>query len=259
MKDDTLELCSRGRGQLPRNSRLATIDFTSTDPAMSARIANAWAEEFIQANLQRRYDSSAYARDFISGQLAEAKSKLEQSERDLNAYARQAGLIRAREATPGADDDSSNASGSSVTTASLLQLNMAANQAQAARIALEERWNMVSRGSALMLPKCYRTARSRSCSDRAKVTADLQRERTKHLEDHPLVQQLKAQLAAIDSQINAVAQNIRFSIKQQYDAAKAETRCGSRCSNSRGLAGRTGSFGAVQPAGPRSRYQSFAL
>jgi hypothetical protein len=163
MKDDTLELCSRGRGQLPRNSRLATIDFTSTDPAMSARIANAWAEEFIQANLQRRYDSSAYARDFISGQLAEAKSKLEQSERDLNAYARQAGLIRAREATPGADDDSSNASGSSVTTASLLQLNMAANQAQAARIALEERWNMVSRGSALMLPKCYRTARSRSC------------------------------------------------------------------------------------------------
>lgn len=53
--------------KLPRNSRIATILFESTDPALSAQIANAFAEEFIQASLQQRFDSSAYARNFVPG------------------------------------------------------------------------------------------------------------------------------------------------------------------------------------------------
>jgi capsular exopolysaccharide synthesis family protein len=203
---------------LPRSSRLATIDFTSIDPALSAQLANAWTDEFIQANLQRRYDSSTYAREFISGQLAEAKAKLETSERDLNAYARQAGLIRARDlaTTP----DVAGASSGSVTTASLLQVNAAANQAEAARIAAEQRWRSVSQGDALSAPEVLsNSAVNQLLSDRARVEADLQRERTKHLEDHPSVQQAKAQLAAINQQIGQVAKSIRASVKQQYDSA----------------------------------------
>ena len=44
---------------LPRNTRIATLSFTSTDPQVSAEIANAYAAEFIQSNLQRKFDSSA--------------------------------------------------------------------------------------------------------------------------------------------------------------------------------------------------------
>ena len=54
---------------LPRATRVATISLTSTDAALSADIANAFAEEFIQANLQRRFDSTSYARDFVAEQL----------------------------------------------------------------------------------------------------------------------------------------------------------------------------------------------
>ncbi|OYX44562.1 MAG: hypothetical protein B7Y87_03870, partial [Sphingomonadales bacterium 32-64-22] len=43
---------------LPRNSRIVTISFSGTDAALSAQIANTFADEFIQANLQRRFDSS---------------------------------------------------------------------------------------------------------------------------------------------------------------------------------------------------------
>lgn len=206
-------------GELPRNTRLATISFTSTDPAFSAKVANTWASEFIQANLQRRYDSSAYARDFISGQLGEAKAKLEQSERDLNTYARQAGLIKTRDAAQQGGDTTETVP-NSVTAASLLQLNYAANQAEQQRMQIEQRWKAVSGPNLLSAPEVLsNTSVATLLTERAKDEADLQRERAKHLEDHPVVQQLKAQEQAIDRQISAIAQSVRNSIKQQYDAA----------------------------------------
>lgn len=204
-------------------SRLATISFTSTDPQLSAKIANAWANEFIQANLQRRYDSSAYAREFISGQLAEAKAKLEESERDLNAYAREAGLIHMRDASApttanGGGGDSSG--GSSVTMSSLLQINTALNQAQVNRVAAEQRWKAVSGANIMSAPEVLTNPSIASLlTSRATAQAELERERARHLEDYPTVQQARAQVAAINQQINAVAQSIRASVKQQYDAA----------------------------------------
>jgi len=76
-REMTLGLLSGNlQSKLPRNSRVVGISFNSADPDLSARIANAFASEFIAANLQRKYDSSAYARGFVSDQLTEAKQRL---------------------------------------------------------------------------------------------------------------------------------------------------------------------------------------
>jgi len=117
---------------LPRDSRVVSITVESTDPHLSADIANAYASEYIQSNLKRRFDSSSYARDFIASQLAEMKGKLEESERGLNTYSRQAGLIHMAAASGG--DNKSAAQGGSVTVSSLMQVNQAANEAKARRI-----------------------------------------------------------------------------------------------------------------------------
>lgn len=125
--------------KLPRNSRIAAITFESTDAALSAQIANAFAEEFIEASLQQRYDSSAYARSFIAGQLQDAKLRLEESERNLNDYARKAGLIRPRDMSSNSSGETVGSGASSVTSASLMQLNTAASDAHAKRIAAQAR------------------------------------------------------------------------------------------------------------------------
>jgi len=206
---------------LPRNTRLATVSFISTQPELAAQIANTFASEFIQTNLQRRFDSSAYAREFISGQLSEARAKLESSERELNAYARQAGLIRDRDATSTGPNQGGRV-GNSVTTTSLLEVNSSANQAEAARIAIEGRWRLVSGSNALSSPDVLANpAISTLLAERARDMAELEKQRANHLEDYPAVQQLKAQVGVIDAQIQSVAQSIRTSIKQQYDAALA--------------------------------------
>mgnify|MGYP002131825554 CR=1 FL=1 len=54
LEDLTLQALEDARDiTLPRNSRLASVSFTSPQPELAARIANTLAAEFIQANLQR--------------------------------------------------------------------------------------------------------------------------------------------------------------------------------------------------------------
>jgi polysaccharide biosynthesis transport protein len=226
LKDLTIEaLLARKNINLPRNSRLATISFTTADPGLSARVANTWADEYIQANLQRRYDSSAYARAFISGQLNDARAKLELSERQLNSYAREAGLIRTRDLGAGSEQNSNSGGGGSITTASLLQLNIQANQAQATRISAEQRWLSISSGPLLSSPEVLASvAVGTLLAQRSVSGAELEKERARHLEDYPTVVQLKAQVASIDGQLQSVARNIRASVKQAYDSARDAER-----------------------------------
>ncbi len=219
--DDTMKaLSDHQMANMPRNSRLATISFTATDPALAARIANTWADEFIQANLQRRFDSSAYAREFVAGQLTEARAKLETSERDLNVYARAEGLIKTRDGATQNDPTSSVMAPSSVTSASLLQLNLAANTAAQERIVAEQRWQAVSHGALLNSPEVLANpAIGALLAQRATIEGELQSERSRHLEDYPTVMKLKAQDASIGKQIDMLAVGIRNSVKQQYDSA----------------------------------------
>lgn len=223
MRELTLGLL-RGNLQvkLPRNSRIATITFESTSPALSAQVANAFAEEFIQAALQQRYDSSSYARNFVSGQLRDAKLKLEDSERKLNAYARTAGLIRPRDGTGNGSAEENASGGSSVTSASLMQLNAATSEAHAERIAAQARLQAVSAKPLLADRDAMQNPAVQSLfTQRAQLSAKLDDELTRHLEGHPAVRQLRAQLQVIDGQLNQAALNLRSAARADYEAALA--------------------------------------
>lgn len=210
---------------LPRQTRIASLAFSSTDPAISSQVANAYAAEFIQANLQRKFDSSAYARTFVADQLEEARARLEASERELNAYARQAGLIRTRDPS----NVEANSAGS-VTATSLMQLNEAANRAQAERIAAEARWNseraqpLFSSQAVLSSPPVQSLV-----TRRADVQSRLDIARERYLDDHPSVNALEAELAAVEASLNQAANEVRNSVRANYQAAAvAEQRLRAR-------------------------------
>lgn len=204
---------------LPRDSRIVTISFNSADPKIAMDVANAFAGEFIQANLQRRYDSTAYARDFVGAQLADAKLKLETSELALNDYARTAGIIRTRDAAAVKGEGSGNGGGS-VTTASLIQLNAAANEAQAARIAAEGRWRAVSSAPLLASREVLSNPTVVTLTNqRATLEAALQDDLTRHLEDYPSVRQKRAELAKLNSELQTAAQAVRNSLRAEYQTA----------------------------------------
>lgn len=204
---------------LPRSSRIARVQFTSTDPDLSARIVNSFSDEFIQANLQRRFDSSAYARDFVQEQLEEARRQLEGSEQQLNAYARSAGLIRTRDAFT--VDDSRPVAGS-VTASSLLQINEAYNTARADRIAAETRWRAESATPLLSSKTVLANPTVQELMTRqARARAELESAKDRYLGDHPAIANLEGELAGIEHQLNTTAAQVRGSVRAEYEAARA--------------------------------------
>lgn len=202
---------------LPRSNRIARIRFTSQDPALASRLANAYAREFIQANLQRRFDQSSYARNFVAEELDEARQRLEQSELELNDYARSAGLLRTR--------DSMRERGmrdvGDLTSSSLLQLNEEANKAQAARVAAESRWQaeratpLFSSQTVLQNPTVQVLM-----ARKTELEGQLQSARSRYLDDHPVVQQLSAELSTTESRLNSTAANVRDAVRAEAVAAR---------------------------------------
>ena len=221
-RDTAIALLQSNLGvNLPRDSRIVTISYNSADPSLSAQIANAYASEFIQNNLQQKFDSSSYARDFLAEQLQEAKAKLETSERAVNTYARNAGLINTGSSTTQGPDGSTRTDrGSSVTSSSMQQLNQAANEATTRRIEAEGKWRAISSGSLLTSPIVISNPTVVTLlSQRATVEAELSQDRANHLDDYPTVKAKQAQLGAINQQINSIANNVRNSVRQEYQSA----------------------------------------
>ncbi len=104
-------------------------------------------------------------------------------------------------------------------------MNAAASQAHANRIAAEAKLRALGSKS----PLADRDALSNPAvqqlfTQRAEVEAKLQDELTRHLDGHPTVRQLKAQLDAIDRQLNLAAQNVRSAARAEYEAAVTTER-----------------------------------
>lgn len=202
---------------LPSESRVITIFARSNSPAMAARIANAYAEAFIQSTLERKFESSSYARRFLAGQLEESRSRLEASERELNLYSRAAGLIR----VSGQGEGKSSETALSVTNDSLMQLNGAASVATADRVAAQDRWLTISKEPVLSIPQVLQSnAIQQLIQQRSEAQAKLAEERVKHLDDYPTVISLRAQISEVDARIQSVGNSIKRSIYLDYEAAK---------------------------------------
>lgn len=201
---------------LPIDSRLVSIGVETTSPAMSARLANAIAENYIASNLSRKFDSSAYAREFLAQQLEEARNKLAESERELNTYSRAAGLIRTSSQGNGSDSEATL----SVTNSTLVQINEAANDATAQRIAAEQEWQSIANSPLLSIPQVLSSnAVQNLIRLRSQAQAELAEERARHLDDHPTVQALQAQVEQYNEQINEVANSIKRAVRTQYQSA----------------------------------------
>ena len=76
-----------------RNSRLVRIEYDSPYPQEAAAVANAVANNFININLERRYDASSYAKQFLEEQLLQMRATLEDSEKRFVAYAREREIV----------------------------------------------------------------------------------------------------------------------------------------------------------------------
>lgn len=76
-----------------KESRIATISFSSEYPDLSADVANQIAQSYIDYNLESKYKATEKARDWLSVQLELFQTKIEISEEALHSFARRHGIF----------------------------------------------------------------------------------------------------------------------------------------------------------------------
>lgn len=196
-----------------RNSRLVRVHFDSPAPEFSARVANALAQGFIQSGLERRFGASSYAKDYLEGQLKQVKARLEESERQLVAYAQKEALV-------------SSVEGQSLAGRNLSDLNSALAEAQSQRIRAQARWNEARAASGAALPAdMLATSIIRTLQEqRAVLQSQYQQKLGVFKPDYPEMRQLQGQIDEVDKQVRRELDNIRASVKAEYSAAASQER-----------------------------------
>ncbi len=225
---------------LPHSSRIVNISFISPDPVLAAKIANAFASDFMMLNMKRKFGSSTYARNYLETQLGDTRIKLEASERALLEYARNANLLDVSGGMVSNGDNGSTAGSGprSLTTSNLVELNSAYAQAQAARVQAQERWAQASSTPPLQLQEVLSNPAIMQLSQlKAQAQAAYQQELQRHKPDYPEMQQAAAHIAELDRQIGTMANSVRSSIKEQYLTATKQEQALSEQVN--GLKGST--------------------
>ena len=197
-----------------RQSRLVRIRFVSPEPQLSKQVVDAWSRGFIRATLERRYEATAYARNFLEGRLTQLRERINQSERDLVRYAGQQGIVNLPGTGAGADGRAS--SERSLVDTDLETLNTELAKATAERISAQSRLQtpaeQATEGLSSQSISLLRQERATKAADYAKMMTQFE-------PDYPPARQLKAQIDQLDRAIATEVNRIGGTLRQTYQAA----------------------------------------
>ena len=198
---------------IPR-SRLVDIRYTSASADYSAMIANRWASEFITASSDRRFDSTADAREFLEGRLAELAQRLEESERLAVNYAAANDIVTlGNAATP----DGRSLVDRTLASTDLEAYNTALAQATADRIKAESLARASGTGSASVNNATLIGLRQRL----AEAEADYARLMSQFKPDYPAAVAVQSQIKDLRGSIAQEENRIATSERNEFRQAAA--------------------------------------
>lgn len=204
--------------KLQPQSSLVNVSFSARDPQLAAKVVNGIADAYITTNLERSYQSSSYARDFLQRQIATTRRDLERSERQLVAYAQQQRLI-----TTGGTGNDQGSDTNSLTGSSLVALNEALAATQAKRIAAEQRYReAVSGGPTTETSANTAPLRAQIAGLEAQYQQKLQTFRPDYPEMAALRAQIDALKASVRTETRTASADRAGSLRQDFQAARAE-------------------------------------
>jgi len=196
-----------------RNSHLVRVSYDSTLPAFAARVANAVADGFIASSMDRQFGASSYAKKYLEDQLDQLRTRLEDSERTLVDFAQKENIV------PTSD-------GTSLVGRNLADLNASLARAQEQRIRTQARWNQVKSAGAGAIPSDMlgNSILSTLQQQRAQLQGQYQEKLQTFKPDYPSMLALKGQIDEVGKQIVNELNNVRASVKAEYDGAVSQEK-----------------------------------
>jgi len=200
-----------------RNSRLVDLSFRSPDPALSSRVANAMAKQYIEQNLEFKFLATKEATDFLNARTADQRQALEKSEQALQQYREKTGAM--------ALEDRQN-----IVVQRLADLNAAVTRARTDRIEKQSVYDQIraiqnDRSAVDTFPAILNNAFIQQLKGQLN---ELQRQKAQLAEKlgarHPDMLKLDSAIETTETRINAEIGKVVQALRNDYLAAQANER-----------------------------------
>jgi capsular exopolysaccharide synthesis family protein len=186
------------------NTSLLSISFRDQKPAYAQQVANQVARSFIDQRIDQTSETSDLARQFIQEQVIQTKNKLQESEQQLVAYAKQAGI-------------SVNGADRSLITSNIEAINTALGSAIQERLDYGRLTQQIDAGQGgslemVLASKPLQDMRSRL----AELEGEYQQKLSMYKPGFPEMQQLSARIREVRKQLDAGILTITDSIRLKH-------------------------------------------
>ena len=197
-----------------KNSQIINISYESPDPVLSANIANAISDAYIEKGFEAKLALNKNASEWLNKRLAGLRQKLEKSEEILSRYQQQENLVNTQ-------------SSASITSSKLGGITEALIKAQAQRAEIEIRYQQIqqvkNRGSSLeSLPAVLENSFIQTLKQEqvklARLVSELS-ERYGH--KHPKMIAVTADLKIADQRLNREVNKVIDGVSRGYENAVA--------------------------------------
>ncbi|RUW82735.1 GumC family protein, partial [Mesorhizobium sp. M1E.F.Ca.ET.063.01.1.1] len=195
-------------------SRVIAVEFSSEDPKLAARVADAIAQAYLASKGNAKKESNTAATGFLGPEITDLQNRVKEAEAKVAAYRAQSDLLMGGNNAVLATQQLSELS----TELSRVRANRAAAEATAdsVRKALQNGGTLDSVPEVLSSELIQRLL-ERQVELRTNI-ADLS---TTLLDNHPRIRALKSQLADLNGQIRNEGQKILKGLATQAQTAKA--------------------------------------
>ncbi len=199
------------------SSEIANLSYVAKDPQLSADVANAISEAYIDVGLETQLDETRQAKRWLRDNLDSLREKLARSEEKLRAYKDKEGLV---------DSESFAAQ----TTGKLGNLTTELVKAKAKRAQAEVLYNQVKtaekrgRGYGSLAAVLNNTLIQALKQEQSRLQRKVSELSGRYLDKHPKMVAAKADLREATSRVNVEIAKVVDGIKKDYQAALAQEK-----------------------------------
>ncbi len=189
-----------------RRSNLVEVAFSSTDPKVAAAATNSLATNYIDRNLEVKFEATQKASEWLRGQLVGLKGRLEKAEDALQQYARRNDIIFLDEKQTASNEK-------------LRQVEAEYTKAQGDRIQAEAVYRSLLQGQ-LDAPGVLENKLVQDLSSSLNdLTRDYARITQIYKPDYPQAQQVKRQIDTVAHNLEAAKKSLVANREHVYRAA----------------------------------------
>ncbi len=177
---------------------------------MAAAILHSLVQNYISMNMERRFEASTYAHNFLQERLQQIKAKLEDSEQQLITFARQEQIVNV--------DDNLN-----LVSPSLSSANMSLAEINKKRVSAEAAYQQMLVTPSQGLSQVLSSAIVQTLKENlVKLEAQYRDNLTLYKPGYPSLVRLHGDIESAKEAIEREVNNIRASIRSDYESAKVE-------------------------------------